>query len=132
MPALALAAVGGTGREAGVALAANLLVAVVLAGQHLERGLNDTTTQTRVSTDELVYIPKHKVERALLLNVVVREGTAVLQLLAGEDQPLLVRRNALLVLNLRLHNVDRVARLDLQSDRLASESLDKDLHGGND
>ena len=35
----------------------------------------------------------------LLLNVVVREGATVLELLAGEDQTLLVRGDALLVLN---------------------------------
>ena len=36
----------------------------------------------------------HQVKRRLLLDVVVGEGTAVFQLLAGEDQALLVRRNA--------------------------------------
>ena len=34
---------------------------------------------------------------ALLLDVVVRKGAAVLKLLAGEDQALLVRGNTLLV-----------------------------------
>lgn len=38
----------------------------------------------------------------LLLDVVVRKGTAVLELLAGEDQALLVRGNALLILDLGL------------------------------
>ena len=33
-------------------------------------------------------------ERRLLLDVVVREGAAILELLAGEDEALLVRRNA--------------------------------------
>lgn len=42
-----LPAVGCTGREACVALAANLLVAVVFRGENLERGLNDTATETR-------------------------------------------------------------------------------------
>ena len=46
VPTRPLAAVGGTGREARVALAADLLVAVVRRGEHLERGLNDTTTET--------------------------------------------------------------------------------------
>ena len=41
-------------------------------------------------------------EGALLLDVVVREGAAVLELLAGEDQPLLVRGDSLLVLDLLL------------------------------
>ena len=69
MSALALAAVGRTGRKTGlvamlesrrriflfsfrrfgstyVALAADVLVAVELGGQSLQRGLDDTTTQT--------------------------------------------------------------------------------------
>ena len=45
-------------------------------------------------------------ERGLLLDVVVGERAAVLELLAGEDQALLVRRDALLVLDLSLDVVD--------------------------
>jgi hypothetical protein len=41
---------------------------------------------------------EHKVQRRLLLDVVVAERAAVLELLARKDQALLVRRNALLVL----------------------------------
>jgi hypothetical protein len=48
--------------------------------------------------------------------------------LTGEDQALLVRRDALLVLDLGLHEVDRVRRVDLQSDGLPGERLDEDLH----
>ena len=44
-------------------------------------------------------------ERRLLLDVVVGEGAAILELLAGEDQALLVRGNALLVLDLGLYVV---------------------------
>ena len=44
--ALLLTAVGGPGRETGVALSADHLLAVVLGGEGLERWLNDTTTQT--------------------------------------------------------------------------------------
>ena len=64
----------------------------------------------------------------LLLNVVVGEGTAIFELLAGENEALLIRGNALLVLDLRLHVVDRIGRLDLQSDGLARKGLDEDLH----
>lgn len=46
MTALLLAAVGGTRRQAGVALAADGLVAVVLGGEGLQGRLNDTTTET--------------------------------------------------------------------------------------
>ena len=41
---------------------------------------------------------QHQVERALLLDVVVCQRAAVLKLLAREDQALLVRGNALLIL----------------------------------
>ena len=61
--------------------------------------------------------------KSYLLDVVVAEGTAVLQLLAGEDQTLLVRRNALLVLDLALDIVDGVARLHLEGDSLARQGL---------
>ena len=65
---------------------------------------------------------------ALLLDVVVGQRAPILKLLASEDETLLVRRDPLLVLNLRLHIVDRVGRLDLQGDGLAREGLDEDLH----
>ena len=58
----------------------------------------------------------------LLLNVVVRESTAILELFAGEDQALLVGWNAFFVLNLGLDVVDGVGGLDLQGDRLPSEA----------
>ena len=71
-----------------------------------------------------------KVKSALLLDVVVRESAAVLELLAGENQTLLIRRNSLLVLNLRLDIFDGVRRLNIKSDGLARESLDENLHFG--
>ena len=69
-----------------------------------------------------------KVEGAFLLNIVVRKSATVLELFTSKDQTLLVRRNALLILDLRLHVVNRVRRLHLQRDRLAGQCLDKDLH----
>src|SRR6185503_1618463 len=76
-----------------------------------------TTTQT-----------EHQVEGGLLLDVVVRQGAAILKLLPSKDQTLLVRGDALLVLDLRLHVVNGVRRLHLQGDGLAGEGLHKDLH----
>ena len=54
---------------------------------------------------------QHQVQGGLLLDVVVSQGAAVLQLLAGKDQALLVRGNALLVLDLGLDILDGVRRL---------------------
>ena len=66
-------------------------------------------------------------ERRLLLDVVVAERAAVLELLAREDQALLVRRDALLVLDFLFDVVDGVRRLDVQRDGLARQRLDEDL-----
>ena len=40
----------------------------------------------------------------------------------------MVRRDTLLVLNLRLNVVDGIRRFDFEGDRLAGQGLDKDLH----
>jgi hypothetical protein len=58
------------------------------------------------------------------LDVVVGKGAAILELLASEDQALLVRGNALLVLNLGLDVVNGVRRLNLKGDGLAGQGLD--------
>jgi hypothetical protein len=50
-------------------------------------------------------------EGGFLLNVVVGQGTTIFELLAGENQTLLIRRDAFLVLNLSLDILDGVRRL---------------------
>jgi hypothetical protein len=62
-----------------------------------------------------------KVKGGLLLNVVIGQGTAILELLASKDQALLVRGNTFLVLDLALDIVDSVRRLHLKGDRLAGD-----------
>jgi hypothetical protein len=99
--------------------------------------LGHTTTQA-----------EDQVKGRLLLDVIVGKGAAILKLLSGEDETLLVRGNSLLVwvalawclrfsqsgaqrtLNLGLHIVDGVRRLHLKGDSLAREGLYEDLHGG--
>merc|ERR1712019_318806 len=71
---------------------------------------------------------EHKVEGALLLDVVVRESSSVLELLASEDQPLLIWGDPLLVLDLGLDVLNGVGWFDLQGDGLTGEGLDEDLH----
>ena len=67
-------------------------------------------------------------EGGLLLNVVVRESSAVLELLTGEDKSLLIRGDALLVLDLGLDILNSVRGLNVQGDGLAGEGLHEDLH----
>merc|ERR1712127_904216 len=71
---------------------------------------------------------EHKMKSALLLDVVVGQSPAILELLACEDQPLLVRGDALLVLDLGLDILDGVGWLNLKGDGLSGEGLHKDLH----
>jgi len=52
---------------------------------------------------------KHQVKSRLLLNIVIAQGATILELLAGEDEALLVGRNALLVLDFGLDIINGVA-----------------------
>lgn len=60
-----------------------------------------------------------------LLDVVVAQGAAILELLASEDKTLLIRGNALLILDLGLDVVDGVARLDVEGNGLTRQGLDE-------
>jgi hypothetical protein len=71
---------------------------------------------------------KHQMKSRLLLDVVIRQSTTIFQLLASEDESLLVRGNSFLVLDLGLHVVNGVRALHLKSDCLTSKSLHEDLH----
>ncbi len=71
---------------------------------------------------------KDQVEGRLLLDVVVGQRPSVLELLAGEDETLLVWGNAFLVLDFGLDILDRVGGLDLEGDCLSGQGFDKNLH----
>jgi hypothetical protein len=66
-------------------------------------------------------------EGGLLLDIVVYEGSALLQLLSGKDKSLLIRGDALLILNPGLDVLNAVGVLVIQGDDLASEGLDEML-----
>merc|ERR1719419_1507270 len=68
-------------------------------------------------------------EGRLLLDVVVREGSSILELFTSEDQSLLLRWDAFLVLDFCLDILDGVIGLDVQGNRFSGEGLDEDLHG---
>ena len=67
-------------------------------------------------------------EGRLLLDVVVGEGSSVLELLSSEDQSLLIWWDTFLVLDLGLNILDGVGWLHVEGDGLSSKSLDEDLH----
>jgi len=62
---------------------------------------------------------KDKVKGGLLLDVVIREGATIFELLPSEDETLLIRGNSFLILDLRLDVVDGVRGLDIEGDGLA-------------
>ena len=85
-------------------------------GVDLLLSLLSTTTQT-----------EDQVQCGLLLNVIITKGAAILQLLTGENQTLLIRGDSLLVLDLGLDIIDAIGRLHLEGDGLTRQSLDEDL-----
>ena len=74
--------------------------------------------------------PQDQVQSGFFLDVVVGKRAPIFELLAGEDQALLVGWNSLLVLDLGFDIIDCVGTFDLERDRLAREGLDEDLHVG--
>jgi len=59
-----------------------------------------------------------EVKGGFLLDVVVSQSATIFELLASEDQALLIRRNAFLVLDLLLDVFDGVRALDVEGDGL--------------
>merc|ERR1712058_71200 len=67
--------------------------------------------------------PQDQVKSRLLLDIVVGQGPSVLKLLTSKDKPLLVRRNALLVLDLSLYIFDGVTGLHLKGDGFTRQPM---------
>jgi len=96
-----------------LALVLDLLGGVV----SLLLALLSTTTQT-----------KNEVQSRLLLDVVVGESAAVLELLSSENQPLLIWGDTFFILDLGLDIVDSVRGLDLKGDCLTRKGFYENLH----
>jgi hypothetical protein len=99
------------------------------AGVAIEFNIPQTGKRVDFIITGIVADPQKEVEGGFLLNVVIREGASVFKQLAGEDEDLLVGRDALLVLDLGFYVFDRVGCLDFESDGFPGEGFDKNLHG---
>jgi len=71
---------------------------------------------------------QHKMEGALFLDVVIRKRPTIFQLFSSEDQTLLIRGDALLILNLGLHVIDCITGFHIKRNSFSCECLHKDLH----
>ena len=124
------------------ALVGDLVLLLLAVAFHLEE-LEDAHLHLLVAMDGLLCLledllllllalattkAQDKMQCRLLLDVVVREGAAFLELLSGEDEALLIWWDAFLLLDLALHILDGVVGLNLKGNGLASEGLDEDLH----
>jgi hypothetical protein len=81
-----------------VGIAVPAVLDAILVGRLLDAALGAAAAAERY----------HEVEGGLLLDFVVLDGAAVLEVLAGEDEALLVGRDALLVLDLLPHGLRRM------------------------
>ena len=84
-----------------------LVLDLLWGGVDLLLSLLTTTSQSQ-----------HQVQSRFLLDVVVRKGSTIFQLLTSKNQTLLVWRNSFLVLDLGLDVVDGIGRLHLEGDGL--------------
>merc|ERR1719295_1852749 len=87
-----------------------------LASQGLDKDLH-TSSQS-----------ENQMQGTLLLDVIVGEGSSIFELLSGKDQSLLIWGDSFLVLDLGLDILNGVRWFNLESDGLASQGLDEDLH----
>jgi hypothetical protein len=87
-----------------------------LSGEGLHKDLHATSQS------------ENQVKSGLFLDVVVRESSSILELLSSEDEPLLIRRDAFLVLDLGLDVFNGVRGLNIEGDCFASEGLYENLH----
>lgn len=69
-----------------------------------------------------------EVQCRLFLDIIVGQRPAFLELLAGKDEPLLIRGDTFLVLNFAFDHVDGIGRFYLQSDGFSRECFDEYLH----
>jgi len=87
-----------------------------LTGEGLDENLHTTSKS------------ENEMKSGLLLNVVIRKGSSVLELLSSEDESLLIGWDTFLILDLCLNILNGVRWLNLKGDGLSSECLDEDLH----
>jgi len=92
---------------------------------------SDSLASKSLNEDLHTAVKKYnQVKDGFILDVVVRKSSVILELFVSEDQTLLIKRYAFLVLDRSLNVLDGIGSFYLESDRLASKSVDEDLHLG--
>jgi hypothetical protein len=72
------------------------------------------------------------VKSGFFLDVIVWEGSSILQLFSSKDESLLIRWNSFFVLDFGFNIINSVWRFNIQCYGLSSECFDKDLHASSE
>ncbi|RDY12636.1 hypothetical protein CR513_02531, partial [Mucuna pruriens] len=104
--------------------------------QYIQRNIKETwLTATAKAKDKSLHKylhtttkAQHQMQSGFLLNIIISKGTTIFQLLPSKDKPLLIWWDALLVLYLSLHIINRIRTFNLQSYGLPRQGLHKNLH----
>jgi hypothetical protein len=104
------------------------VVLAVRVGVHPRTDNVATGIPSRGEVEHAPLYTEDQVEGRLLVDVVVLQGEPVLQLPGSKNQTLVVHRDTLMDLYLTLHNLNAVRGLHVQSNGLACQCLDEDLH----
>jgi len=84
------------------------------------KGFHEDLHSTTESQDQ--------VESGFFLNVVVGQGSSVLELFSSEDESLLVGGDSFLVLDLGFDIFDCVSRFNIEGDGFSGKGFHEDLH----
>lgn len=105
-----------------------LYQSVKTAVHNILKRLREIVTFRTLYSHSAATDPQYQVKRRVLLDGVILESVALLELLTSEDETLLIWWYTLLVMDLGLYVLDSVSWLYLESYMLACECLDEDLH----
>jgi len=100
----------------------------VESGRFTGQGLDEDLHRPSTKLCFMQAQAENGVEGRTILDVVIRKGTAVLELFSREDSALLFRGNAFLILKLGLDILDGIIRFNVESGRFTGQGLDEDLH----
>merc|ERR1739845_307612 len=75
---------------------------------------------------------EYEMKSTFLLDVIIRQGTPIFELLTSKNETLLVWGNSFLILNFGLDIFNGIRWFDLKGDSFSSQCLDKDLHSSSE
>jgi len=72
--------------------------------------------------------PENQMQCRFFLNIVIRQRTTILQLLACKYKLLLIRWDIFLILNFLFYILNAIGPINIECNRFSRQGFDKDLH----